>query len=108
MSVRVGHSARGRGTNGIEVPNNVVQLQEKLPITLDWQSIRDDLEHIGIRLKAAPCFVRARDKVDEKGKHVSDLRQPVVGCQIVRSLCRNAAMPLSIRFCCSRASKGCG
>lgn len=64
----VADAARCSRTRGVELPDDVIELEQKAPIPLNGKAVGNDGENAGVGLEAAPCFVGASDQIDEKGR----------------------------------------
>ena len=72
LPMRVRHPA-GRGcADRVEVPDNLIELEQQLAIAFDRKSVGDRRERHGMRLEVAPRLVRALDQRHEEITHLSD------------------------------------
>ena len=55
-----------RGARRIEVPHDVIELQQQFSIPLDGESVGDDPEHARVSFELATGFVGERNQVDEE------------------------------------------
>jgi hypothetical protein len=76
LALRVRDPARGGGADRVEVPDDVVELEQQRAVALDRQAVGDRVEHDGVGFKGAARLVRADHEIREEKRH-SGLQRPI-------------------------------
>ena len=69
LPVRVGDAARRGGTDRVEVPDHVVELEQQRSIALDGHAFGDRVEHDLVGFELAARFVGVHHEVGEERHH---------------------------------------